>query len=60
MQATPPVEAGEKAALVLAKIQIADNQLDDATTTLDALNAYQNTWLAIHQLSAASASNLTP
>ena len=37
MQATPPVEAGEKAALVLAKIQIADSQLDEAVKTLDAL-----------------------
>ncbi len=37
MQATPPVEAGEKAALVLAKIQIADNQPDEAAKTLDAL-----------------------
>lgn len=37
MQATPPVEAGERAALVLAKIQIADSQLDDAVKTLDAL-----------------------
>jgi len=42
MQASPPTEAGEKAALVLAKIEIADNQLDGpngASATLEALLA---------------------
>ena len=39
MQATPPTEAGEKAALVLAKIDIADDRLDDASATLDGLLA---------------------
>lgn len=39
MQAQPPTESGEKAALVLTKIEIADNHLDAAVATLDALAA---------------------
>jgi outer membrane protein, heavy metal efflux system len=33
---------------------------DDRTTRLNALNAYAQTWLAIHQLSFASASDVAP
>jgi cobalt-zinc-cadmium efflux system outer membrane protein len=44
----------------IALIDYLDALRDARSTTLDALNAYQNTWIAIHQLSAASASNLTP
>ena len=33
---------------------------DDRTTSLNALNSYAQTWLAIHQLSAATASEMTP
>jgi cobalt-zinc-cadmium efflux system outer membrane protein len=44
----------------IALIDYLDALRDARSSTLNALNAYQNTWLAIHQLSAASASNLTP
>ncbi|MGA7158110.1 MAG: TolC family protein [Acidobacteriaceae bacterium] len=44
----------------IALIDYLDALRDARSTTLDALNAYQQTWLAIHQLSAASATNLTP
>ena len=41
--------------------EIVDRHLPDGyAATSDALNAYQNTWLAIHQLSAATATDLTP
>ena len=33
---------------------------DDRTTTLNALNAYAQTWMAIHQLSYATATNVVP
>ncbi len=33
---------------------------DDRTTSLNALNAYAQTWLAIHQLSFASATDVVP
>ena len=33
---------------------------DDRTTTLDALDAYAQTWMAIHQLSYAAASEVVP
>lgn len=33
---------------------------DDRSTTLNALNAYAQTWLAIHQLSFATATEVTP
>jgi cobalt-zinc-cadmium efflux system outer membrane protein len=44
----------------IALIDYLDALRDARSTTLNALNAYQQTWLAIHQLSASSASNLTP
>jgi cobalt-zinc-cadmium efflux system outer membrane protein len=44
----------------IALIDYLDALRDARSTTLAALNAYQNTWLAIHQLSAASASQVTP
>ena len=44
----------------IALIDYLDALRDARSTSLDALNAYQQTWLAIHQLSAASASELTP
>jgi cobalt-zinc-cadmium efflux system outer membrane protein len=44
----------------IALIDYLDALRDARTSTSDALNAYQQTWLAIHQLSAASATNLTP
>jgi outer membrane protein, heavy metal efflux system len=44
----------------IALIDYLDALRDARSTNLDALNAYQQTWLAIHQLSASSASNLTP
>jgi cobalt-zinc-cadmium efflux system outer membrane protein len=44
----------------IALIDYLDALREARSTTLDALNAYQQTWLAIHQLSAASASELTP
>jgi cobalt-zinc-cadmium efflux system outer membrane protein len=33
---------------------------DDRTTSLNALNSYAQTWMAIHQLSAASATDVVP
>lgn len=44
----------------LALIDYLDALRDARSTTSDALNAYQQTWLAIHQLSAASATGLVP
>jgi cobalt-zinc-cadmium efflux system outer membrane protein len=44
----------------IALIDYLDALREARSTTLDALSAYQQTWLAIHQLSAASASELTP
>jgi cobalt-zinc-cadmium efflux system outer membrane protein len=44
----------------IALIDYLDALRDARSTALNALNAYQQTWLAIHQLSAASASNLIP
>ena len=44
----------------LALIDYLDALRDARTATSNALTAYTNTWLAIHQLSAASASDLTP
>jgi cobalt-zinc-cadmium efflux system outer membrane protein len=44
----------------IALIDYLDALRDARSTTLNALTAYQQTWLAIHQLSASSASNLTP
>jgi cobalt-zinc-cadmium efflux system outer membrane protein len=44
----------------IALIDYLDALRDARSTNLDALNAYQQTWLALHQLSAASTSNLTP
>ena len=44
----------------IALIDYLDALRDARSTNLNALSAYQQTWLAIHQLSAASASNLTP
>jgi outer membrane protein, heavy metal efflux system len=33
---------------------------DDRTTSLNALNSYASTWMAIHQLSSASATDVVP
>jgi cobalt-zinc-cadmium efflux system outer membrane protein len=44
----------------IALIDYLDSLRDARSTTLNALNAYQQTWLAIHQLSAASATELVP
>jgi cobalt-zinc-cadmium efflux system outer membrane protein len=44
----------------IALIDYLDALRDARSSTSDALNAYQQTWLAIHQLSASSAINLTP
>jgi cobalt-zinc-cadmium efflux system outer membrane protein len=44
----------------LTLIDYLDALRDARTSTSDALNAYQNTWVAIHQLSAATDSELTP
>ena len=44
----------------LALIDYLDALRDARSSTNDALNAYQQTWLAIHQMSAASALELTP
>jgi cobalt-zinc-cadmium efflux system outer membrane protein len=44
----------------IALIDYLDALRDARSTTADALSAYQNTWLAIHQLSASSASELVP
>jgi outer membrane protein, heavy metal efflux system len=44
----------------IALIDYLDALRDARSSTSDALNAYQQTWLALHQLSAASATELTP
>ncbi len=44
----------------LALIDELDAMRDSRQTTTDALNAYQATWLAIHQLSYAAATEVTP
>ena len=44
----------------LALIDYLDSLRDARTSTSDALNAYQQTWIAIHQLSEASATELLP
>ena len=44
----------------LALIDYLDSLRDARTSTSDALNAYQQTWIAIHQLSEATATELTP
>ena len=44
----------------LALIDYLDALRDARSATSDALNAYTNTWSAIHQLSAASATELVP
>lgn len=44
----------------LALIDYLDALRDARSATTDALTAYSNTWLAIHQLSAATATDLTP
>ena len=44
----------------LALIDYLDSLRDARTSTSDALNAYQQTWLAIHQLSESSATELVP
>jgi cobalt-zinc-cadmium efflux system outer membrane protein len=44
----------------LALIDYLDALRDARSSTSDALNAYLNTWLALHQLSAAAATELTP
>lgn len=44
----------------IALIDYLDALRDARSSTSDALNAYLQTWLAIHQLSAATATNLTP
>ena len=44
----------------LALIDYLDSLRDARSSTSDALNAYSQTWMAIHQLSAASAEDLTP
>jgi cobalt-zinc-cadmium efflux system outer membrane protein len=44
----------------IALIDYLDALRDARTSTSDALNAYMATWMAIHQLSAASATELVP
>jgi outer membrane protein, heavy metal efflux system len=44
----------------IALIDYLDALRDARSSTSDALNAYQQTWLAIHQLSAASAMEVAP
>ena len=44
----------------LALIDYLDALRDSRATTSDALNAYQQTWMAIHQLSFVTATNLVP
>ncbi len=44
----------------LALIDYLDALRDARSSTSDALNAYSQTWLAIHQLSAATATELVP
>jgi cobalt-zinc-cadmium efflux system outer membrane protein len=44
----------------IALIDYLDALRDARSTSLNALNAYQQTWLAIHQLSAAAATDIAP
>ena len=44
----------------IALIDYLDALRDARSSTADALNAYQQTWLAIHQLSASSATQIAP
>ena len=44
----------------IALIDYLDALRDARASTSNALNAYQQTWLAIHQLSAATNQNLAP
>ncbi len=44
----------------LALIDYLDSLRDSRTAVSDALNAYQQTWIAIHQLSESSATELVP
>ena len=44
----------------LALIDYLNALQDDRTTTLNALNSYSQTWMAIHQLSYTSATEVTP
>ncbi len=44
----------------LALIDYLDSLRDARSSTSDALNAYQGTWMAIHQLSESSATELVP
>ena len=44
----------------IALIDYLDALRDARSTAINALSAYQQTWIAIHQLSAASASELAP
>ena len=44
----------------IALIDYLDALRDSRSTTADALSAYSNTWLAIHQLSYASATEVVP
>lgn len=44
----------------LALIDYLDSLRDSRTSVSDALNAYQQTWIAIHQLSESSATELVP
>ena len=44
----------------IALIDYLDALRDGRTATSDALNAYQNTWLAIHQLATAATAELIP
>jgi cobalt-zinc-cadmium efflux system outer membrane protein len=44
----------------IALIDYLDALRDSRTSTADALNAYQQTWIAIHQLAAASDTEVVP
>jgi cobalt-zinc-cadmium efflux system outer membrane protein len=44
----------------LALIDYLDALRDARSATSDALNAYSQTWMAIHTLSAATGTDLTP
>ena len=44
----------------LALIDYLDSLRDARASTSDALNAYQQTWIAIHQLSESSGAELVP
>ena len=44
----------------IALIDYLDALRDARSSTSDALNAFANTWNAIHQLSAATATEVTP